>query len=129
MIYIKKYRDEDCGIEQIQTTDVFKCKGYGEFTDKGQAAYFFLESIVRPMVEYYNVNSSTAFGNPDLARMEGKFIGYCMGKGWDIDEDKDRIIIRSAKGRKLYYIEKPCIPQDEIEKRKDINKMWGELLG
>jgi hypothetical protein len=97
------------------------------FDDKGQAAYFFLESIVRPMIEYYNTYSSTAFGNPDLSRMEGKFIGFCMGKGWDIDEDKDKIIIKSAKGRKLYYIEKPCTPKDEIEKRKDIARMMNEL--
>lgn len=129
MIYIKKYKDEETGTEHIEPTDVFKIKGYGEFDDKGQAAYFFLESIVRPMIEYYNVYSSTAFGNPDLARIEGKFIGFCMGKGWDIDEDKERIIIKSAKGRILYYIEKPCTPQDEIEKRKDINKMWNEMLG
>lgn len=122
MIYIKKYKDEETGTEHIEPTDVFKIKGYSEFDDKGQAAYFFLESIVRPMIEYYNVYSSTAFGNPDLARMEGKFIGFCMGKNWDIDEDKERIIIKSAKGRNLYYIEKPCTPQDEIEKRKDINK-------
>ena len=81
------------------------------------------------MIEYYNTYSSTVFGNPDLARMEGKFIGFCMGKGWDVDEYKDKIIIRSAKGRKLYCIEKPCLPQDEIDKRKDIDIMWGELLG
>ena len=129
MIYMKKYKDEECGIEYIQPTDVFKLKGYSEFDEKGQAAYFFLESIVRPMIEYYNTYSSTAFGNPDLARMEGKFIGYCLGKNWDIDEDKERIIIKSQKGRKLYYIEKPCIPQDEIDKRKDIAQMWDNFLG
>ena len=50
-----------------------------------------------------------------------------MGKGWDIDEYKDKIIIRSAKGRKLYYIEKPCTPKDEIEKRRDIARMMNEL--
>ena len=129
MIYIKKYKDEECGIEYIQPTDVFKLKGYSEFDEKCQAAYFFLESIVRPMIEYYNVYSSTAFGNPDLARMEGRFIGYCLGKNWDIDEDKERIIIRSQKGRKLYYIEKPALPQDEIDKRKDIAQMWDNFLG
>ena len=129
MIYIKKYKDEETGTEHIEPTDVFKIKGYSEFDDKGQAAYFFIESIVRPMIEYYNTYSSTAFGNPDLARMEGKFMGFCMGKGWDIDEYKDKIIIRSAKGRKFYYIEKPCLPQDEVDKRKNISKMWSELLG
>jgi hypothetical protein len=84
---------------------------------------------VKPVVEYFNFNSSTAFGNPDLARMEGKLIGYCLGKGWNFEEDSEGILITSAKGRKLYYIEKPCTPQQELEKRKDIDKMWGELLG
>lgn len=129
MIYIKKYKDEETGTEHIEPTDVFKIKGYSQFEEKGLAAFFFLESIVKPMIEYYNTYSSTAFGNPDLARMEGKFIGYCLAKNWDIDEDSEGIIIRSAKGRKLYYIEKPCTPQDEIERRKDIDKIWHELLG
>ena len=129
MIYVKKYRDEDCGIEYIEPSDVFKIKGYSQFDEKGLAAFFFLESIVKPMIEYYNTYSSTAFGNPDLARMEGKFIGYCLAKNWDIDEDSERIIIRSQKGRKLYYIEKPCTPQDELERRKDIAEMWDNLFG
>ena len=129
MIYIKKYKDEETETEYIKSTDIFKIKGYSEFDKKGQDAYFFIESIVRPMIEYYNTYSSTAFGNPDLARMEGKFIGFCMGKGWDIDEYKDKIIIRSAKGRKLYCIEKPCTPKDEIEKRKDIAQMWDNFFG
>ena len=63
MIYIKKYKDEETGTEHIEPTDVFKIKGYSEFDDKGQAAYFFLENIVRPMIEYFNVYSSNSYWN------------------------------------------------------------------
>lgn len=128
MITIHKTADED-GVEWIDTTEVFRYNGYGEFTKKGQEAYFFLETFVRPVVHYFNVNTSTAFGNPDLSRMEGRLEGYCIGKGWDLDETSERILITSNGGRKLYYIEKPCLTPDEIDKRKDIRRTLNEMFG
>ena len=127
MIYISKHKEEDSDTECINVDDISKY--YKSYDEKYHEAYFFIDGIVKPVVEYFNFNSSTAFGNPDLARMEGKLIGYCLGKGWIFEENSERILITSQKGRKLYYIEKPCTPQQELEKRKDIDKMWGELLG
>ena len=128
MITIHKIKDEDDGLEYIDTTEVFEYEGYSEFSDKGQQAYFFLETFVRPILHYYHNNTSTAFGNPDLARYEGMLTGYCIGKGWDIDETRDYMLITKGK-RKLYYIEKPCLPDTEIDKRKDIRRTLSDILG
>lgn len=127
MITIHKLKDEDDGLEYIDATEVFKYDGYSEFSDKGQEAYFFIDTFVIPVLHYYHTNTSTAFGNPDLARYEGMLTGYCIGKGWDIEETREYMLVTKGK-RKLYYIEKPCLPDSEIDKRKDIRDTWNNIL-
>lgn len=117
IIKIKKHVD-DAGIEYICASDVL---AYGnEFDDKIQKAYEFL-MLVEKELNYFCNNTSTAFGNPDLARAEGKVTGYCMAKGWDWEEANG--IIRIKKGyRTLFVIERPAIPSAERERRIEMNK-------
>lgn len=122
MIHLKKHRDED-GTEYIWATDIFGMMD--EFDPKAQRAFEFL-LLVERVLNYFQNNTSTAFGNPDLARAEGKVAGYCMAKGWEWDERDGEVYITKGK-RILFRIEKPAIPSREIENRRDISRIRDEL--
>lgn len=125
-IYIKKYKDEESDTEHIEPSDIFKY--FDEFSDRGQYYYSFLLKVA-DYVHYYNHNTSTAFGNPDYARMGGVILGWCYGAGWELDENNERIKILSKKGRTIMIIEKPKKSLAEIQKRKELKKMWNDILG
>jgi hypothetical protein len=54
--------------------------------------------------------------------------GYCIGKGWELEETREYMLITKGN-RKLYFIEKPGLPDTEIDKRKDIRETLNNLLG
>lgn len=123
-LYIKKYVDQIRGVEYIRAEDIFENRN--EEDPKIQYLYMFL-SIVEKELNYYCNNSSTAFGNPDLAKYQGQVRGWLMAKQWDWDEkqlpDKSELIsIRSRSGRLIMQIEKPALPRHEIERRREISK-------
>ena len=120
-MYFKKYTDGS--IEYINASDVFKTMN--EEDPKAQEIFAFM-SFVEQEMNYYNDHSSTAFGNPDLARIEGIISGYCMAKGWDIvDSDGYRFI---KSGNKIIFtIEIPKISQSEIDNRNDIRKTLRDM--
>lgn len=122
--YIKKYVDQTRGVEYIRAEDIFENRN--EEDPKIQYLYMFL-SVVEKELNYYCNNSSTAFGNPDLAKYQGQVRGWLMAKQWDWDEktlpDKSELIsIRSRSGRLIMQIEKPALPRHEIERRREISK-------
>ena len=125
-IYIKKYKDEDSDTEYITPFDIFKY--YDEFSDRGQYYYNFLLKVA-DYLHYFNHNTSTAFGNPDYARMDGIILGWCYGAGWQLVEDIETIKILSQKGRTIMIIEKPKKSLAEIKKREELKEMWEKLLG
>ena len=125
-IYIKKYYDEDTDTEYIEPSDVFKY--YEEVSEKGQYYYSFL-CRVQEYVQYYNTNTSTAFGNPDYAQMGGIVLGWCLGAKWQYIETKEKIEIRTQKGYVVMVVERPKKSSTEIDKQKEINQMWAEILG
>lgn len=122
MIYLKKHRDE-AGVEYIQASDIFETMD--EFDPKAQKAFEFL-LLVEAELNYFVNNTSTAFGNPDLARAEGKVTGYCMAKGWEWTERNGEVRIMKGN-RTLFRIEKPALSRHEIENRKDIARLRDEL--
>ena len=127
MIYIHKIiQDEKAMIDTIDPTEIFEY--YKEDSAKSQEYYQFL-CMLKNYLEYFNNNTSTAFGNPDYSYMEGLVIGYCMAKHWDYNETKDYITILSSKGRKLIYIERPRKSLAEVNKQKELKQMWNEILG
>lgn len=121
MIYIRKHREGDC--EYISASDVFKF--LPEATEKAQSMFNFLY-LVEHQLNYFNMNNSTAFGNPDYEFISGQVVGYCKAKGW-IWEEKDGIISIRSGSRTFMKIEKPGIPSWEKEKRADIRKMYDDL--
>ena len=122
VIHLKKHRDED-GSEYIWASDIFGMMD--EFDPKAQKAFEFL-LLVEKVLNYFQNNTSTAFGNPDLALAEGKVAGYCMAKGWEwMERDGE---VRIMKGdRTLFRIEKPALSRHEIENRKEVARLRNEL--
>lgn len=129
-IYIKKYYDEETDTEYISAEDIFNF--LDENTEQGQHFYQFLCYVAQEF-NYFNHNSSTAFGNPDLERIHGIVLGWCLGKKWQWEEKQTKngkavyIYANNRKditehGRLIMKIDKPKTPQTEIENRKDIAK-------
>ena len=120
-MYLRKHRDGD--IEYISASDVFRYMN--EMDSKTQEVFSFLY-IIEQYLNYFNNNSSTAFGNPDLARLESKIAGYCMAKHWTVEENREFLIIKSGK-RNKFIIEKPAVPKSEINNRRDIRNTLNNL--
>lgn len=121
MIYLKKHFDGD--IEYISASDIFQIMNEEE--SKTQEVFAFLY-LVEQCLNYFNSNTSTAFGNPDLARLEGKIAGYCMAKNWIIDENSEIMTIK-AGNRTKFIIEKPCINKSELNNRKELRELMSEF--
>lgn len=59
-----------------------------------------LYELIRSEQNYYQTHTATAFGNPDLREIQGRIIGFCMGAGFDYNEDDKFIIIKNYRGTK-----------------------------
>lgn len=99
---------------------------YGSEADpKLQYLYSFLV-IVAKVFNYYNMNSSTAFGNPDLEFFRGQIRGFMMAKQWEwaeVTKENGVVVhIKSLSGRTIMTIEKPGIPESELQRREEIKK-------
>lgn len=122
MIYhIKKYCYPNTDVEYIVPEDIFE---YGKEEDTHlQYLYMFL-CVVAKELNYYNYNTSTSFGNPDLEFYRGQIRGWMQAKQWEWNEVKkgDEIIIyvKNTSNRTIFKIEKPRIPKAEFERRKEI---------
>ena len=121
LIYLKNHHDGD--LEYINANDIFR--NHPEEDPKTLEIYGFL-SLLEKELNYFNNNNSTAFGNPDLSYVQGQINGYCMAKGWIIHKTKEHLIVCSGN-RKKFVIERPKIPQSEIENRRDIRRNLKDL--
>jgi hypothetical protein len=121
---IKKYCYENTDVEYIVPEDIFS---YGNEEDpKLQHLYMFLCTVAKEL-NYYNNNTSTAFGNPDLEFYRGQIRGWMQAKQWEWDEktmDRDNVVIfiKTASGRTFMKIEKPKLPNAEKKRRQEIAK-------
>lgn len=113
-MYLKKHFDGD--LEYISASDILRFMS--EEDPKTRELYAFLY-LVEQELNYFNYNTSTAFGNPDLTRIEGMVAGYCMAKGWTIEDTERYRVIKSGK-RTKFVIERPKIPRHELDNRRDI---------
>ena len=118
MVYLKKHVDED-GNEYIWASDIFETMG--EFEPKAQEAYQFL-TLVERKLNYFTLNSATAFGNPEYNGYDGMVVGYCMAKGWDWDERNGEVWVRKGN-RTLFRIEVPGLSEAERENRREIAEL------
>ena len=124
MVYIKKHADENGICEYIDPTDIFEF--FKEGTDQAGEMYTFLLMVAEEL-NYFNDHSSTAFGNPDYEYKRGKVEGYLRAKHWDWEETGKSgnviISIKTRSGRAIMKIEKPKIPDSEIENRRNVAQL------
>ena len=121
--YIRKYCYEGTDIEYIKPEDIFE---YGkEEDDKLQHLYMFI-NVVAKEFNYYNNNTSTAFGNPDLEFYRGQIRGFMMAKQWEWEEKRQGnntiVYIKTRTGKTIMKIDKPNLPHGEIMRRREIAK-------
>ena len=126
MIRITKSIDAD-GLEWLNTNDLFK---YINEDNRNFHCYYTFVQRMADYLHYYNINTSTAFGNPDFERMGGIITGFCLAKQWsqDYDTGKGIITIFDNRWKKLFEFEKPKVSKREENKRIEIAKMWDEIL-
>lgn len=67
---------------------------------------------------YYEINSTTAFGDPEYTRYVGMITGILMVTGWEEIMTEDQIIIKN-KGRKILVVDriKRCQPTRILNNR------------
>jgi hypothetical protein len=125
-IRITKSVDED-GLEWLNTDDLFK---YIKEDNRNFGCYYTFVQSMADYLHYYNNNTSTAFGNPDLERMGGIITGFCLAKQWSQNYDTGQgiITIFDNRWKKLFEFEKPKVSKMEENQRKEIVKMWNEIL-
>lgn len=97
--YLRKHQSNDGAYEYVSALDYIQ--GRDEFNSKVQQHLDFL-FLVENQFNYYNNHSSTAFGNPDLAHIEGMIRGYCLAKEWVWNEEEG--IVRVTKGKKTLFL-------------------------
>ena len=126
MIRITKSVDVD-GLEWLNTDDLFK---YINEDNRNFGCYYTFVQRMADYLHYYNNNTSTAFGNPDLERMGGIITGFCLAKQWSQNYDIGTgiITIFDNRWKKLFEFEKPKVSNREENKREEIVKMWHEIL-
>lgn len=95
------------GIKMHEFNDIWDCAGIEEFED-----WFivrFCQTLIE-LVDYFVVNTSTDFGNPDYNHLDGWIHGVCFAKGWEISTER--------KNGKNYDIYK-CGRKYRIEVERD----------
>lgn len=123
MIRLKKHISPDGSYEYVSAADIFN--ELNEFDRKAQKAYEFL-LLVEQEANYFIEKTSTAFGNPDLTRIQGMVQGYCMAKGWDYTLQGNDICVKSGK-KTIFLIERPCLPPWEIDARRALTNTYREI--
>lgn len=126
MIYISKQVEEDTGLEWVSADDYLST--HDEYDMKVLRMYTFLDHLCK-IANYFNINSTTVNGNPELDGYEGWVTGYCTAMGWRLERTPDKFVIYSSElgNRRLVVVERPKIPESEIENRKFIKKLLDSL--
>lgn len=84
-------------------------------------------TAVHKMYNYYQINTPTAFGNPEYDYLRGYLVGLLCGLQYDIEEKDDKVIITNKHNKKLLIVEIPIKKNRYFEEIKDINKTLRNL--
>lgn len=122
--YFKKTTD-DAGNEWVDPQDIF------QYVDEGSTFfnkwYLFITKWC-DVLNYYNMNTSTAYGNPDLANMQGFCSGYLAALGCYCWESNEEICyIKDRRNRTIMKFDVPKISRMERENRKKIDELWENI--
>ena len=122
--YIKKSTD-GAGNEWVDAQDIFNYVEEGSpFFNKW---YMFIVKQCE-VLNYFNMNTSTAYGNPDYSNMLGFCSGYLTALhcySWDKD---GVMIIKDKNDKNIFKIDVPKTSSLEKENREELRKLWNNLF-
>lgn len=95
--------------------------------EKDIVVFFYNQLIDYAM--YWQDHTPTAFGNPEYQRMEGWIYGFALAKKWNIEEQKNKIIVKTQKGKKIIELEKMPLPESYFKAKKEIKETIDNMLG
>ena len=75
---------------------------------------------------YYELNSPTAFGDPEYTRYVGMVTGILMVTGWEEIVTKDQIIIKN-KRRKILVVDRIKRSDSYYKEKAEINELLRNL--
>lgn len=75
---------------------------------------------------YFQLNTPTAFGNPDMAYYRGLVIGILQGSGMEEIIEDEKIVIKKGN-RKVLVVDKVNRPQSYHDAKRENNKLLKEL--
>lgn len=130
MIYeVKKLVDSDESELLPDITDTIIWCDYDEgFCSKSVSAVALLYEAISKRENYYQLNTPTAYGNPQYSNYCGIVTGLL--KAYEMEEiEIDNKIIISKKNRKKLVIDKIKRSQTYIDCVKDINNTMRNLFG
>lgn len=108
IVFIHPVEDED-GIEFLPDemyTPLYTKTDYVGMTKK-EIRNIFLYRAIRDRENYYQDHTPPAFGDPNYSRLDGYMFGLAAGYGLALDITKDKIIVKTEKGRVIMVITRP----------------------
>lgn len=76
--------------------------------------------------DYYEINSPTAFGDPEYTRYVGMITGILMVTGWEEILTEDQIIIKN-KRRKILVVDRIKRSDSFYKEKAEINELLRDL--
>jgi hypothetical protein len=67
---------------------------YGNEEDQKLQHLYMFASMLEKELNYFNMNSSTAFGNPDFSFYQGQVRGWLAAKQWECEERKKDSLLK-----------------------------------
>lgn len=122
MVVLKKHVLEDGGewLDPIELLD--EC--CPEKTEK----IFMLAKACADVLNYFNENSSDAFGNAPYARKDGFLYGFLAGAGLELVQKET--VWDIYKGKRIFLrVEVPKLRDSYYDEVKENKKTWLEVFG
>lgn len=102
-------------------TDITMIKGV-------QLRNFNVYKAIQEVENYYQVNTPTAFEDPDYRQKQGFMLGLLTAYELNIDYIEDVIEVSTIKGTKIMRIQKPLKPDSYYDDIKDIRETINNIF-
>lgn len=122
MIYIRKYVDQDCEVELLP--DYTETELFVEMGTPSQERRMVVYKALSEMLNYYQLNSPTAYGNPEYSRLSGYLDGLLYAYQLDLGFVDGVACIQTRKGTVLLKCDVPRKPKTYFEEMKEIDSLF-----
>lgn len=111
-------------LPDITETDIFS--DYEKNPSDYMRCLYWLYVALSKRENYYEINSSTAFGDPEYTRYVGMITGILMVTGWEEIVTEDQVIIKNKK-RKILVVDRIKRSESFYKEKAEINKLMRDL--